>query len=245
MSSSGAFIAGVIVRRLSPPSTESALQVRIEAIGFGFLIPLFFVVSGRTWTSTIQNPAWQRLFISCRGLVQYLLYRREIPDRRERGRFALYVATGLPIIVAVTQIEVDAGVMMESTAASLVGAGVLTVLVFPIVGNLRTGARHVLRRGSGARGEHRLKHDAGRDRGVERLDATGHRDRHEDVAGLADEPDSPKPSAPTTTSTGSTDDGGVQVGQLDVRVGGQPDSGEARPSGTTGSTASGWSPARP
>ena len=143
----GAFIAGVIVRQLSPPSTESALQVRIEAIGFGFLIPLFFVVSGANLDvdSIVENPLpMLRFFVYilvARGLVQYLLYRREIPDRRERGRFALYVATGLPIIVAVTQIEVDAGVMMESTAASLVGAGVLTVLVFPIVGNLLVRGR--------------------------------------------------------------------------------------------------------
>lgn len=137
----GAFIAGVIVRRFAPPTADSILQGKIEAIGFGFLIPLFFVVSGANLdiVSIIENPApMLRFFVYmlvARGLVQYVVYRRAIPDRRERARFSLYVATGLPIIVAVTAIEVDAGVMLASNAAALVGAGALTVLVFPLVGD--------------------------------------------------------------------------------------------------------------
>lgn len=137
----GAFIAGVIVRRFSPPSAESILSTKIEAIGFGFLVPLFFVVSGANLDiiSIIENPwAMIRFFVYmliARGLVQYFLYRRAIPDRRERARFSLLVATGLPLIVAITSIEVEAGVMVPSNAAALVGAGALTVLVFPLVGN--------------------------------------------------------------------------------------------------------------
>lgn len=137
----GAFIAGIIVRRFSPPAEESTLQVRIEAIGFGFLIPLFFVVSGANLDirSIIENPIPMLRFflyiLLARGVVQYLLYRKALPDRRERARFSLLVATGLPMIVAVTTIEVEAGVMIPSNAAALVGAGALTVLVFPLVGN--------------------------------------------------------------------------------------------------------------
>ncbi len=136
----GAFIAGVIFRRFSPPSEESVLQVRIEAIGFGFFIPLFFVVSGANLDidSIVANPVpLIRFFIYiliARGVTQYFLYRRAIPERRERARFALLVATGLPMIVAVTTIEVDAGVMIPANAAALVGAGALTVLVFPLLG---------------------------------------------------------------------------------------------------------------
>lgn len=137
----GAFIAGVIVRRFAPAGGESALQTRIEAIGFGFLIPLFFVVSGATLDirSIIEDPLPMiRFFLYiavARGLTQYLLYRRAIPDRRERARFSLYVATGLPIIVAVTAVEVSAGAMSSTDAAALVGAGALTVLFFPLIGN--------------------------------------------------------------------------------------------------------------
>jgi Kef-type K+ transport system membrane component KefB len=137
----GAFIAGIIVRRFAPPTADSILQGKIEAIGFGFLIPLFFVVSGANLdiVSIIENPApMLRFFVYilvARGLVQYFVYRQAIPDRRERARFSLMVATGLPIIVAVTSIEVGAGVMSPSNAAALVGAGALTVLVFPLVGD--------------------------------------------------------------------------------------------------------------
>ena len=140
----GAFIAGVIVRRFAPPSEESKLSVRIESIGFGFMIPLFFIVSGANLdiASIIANPfPMIRFFIYiflARGVVQFFLYRRALPDPRERARFSLYVATGLPIIVAVTGIEVANGYMTTANAAALVGAGALTVLVFPLVGNALT-----------------------------------------------------------------------------------------------------------
>jgi len=143
----GAFIAGVIVRRFSPPAEESRLQVRIEAIGFGFLIPLFFGVSGANMdvNSIIADPVPMLVFfvllLIVRGVPQWFIYRKAIPDVRERTRFALYAATALPIIVAVTTIQVQNGVMTSSGAASLVGAGALTVLVFPLVGNALTARR--------------------------------------------------------------------------------------------------------
>ena len=43
-------------------------------------------------------------------------------------------ATGLPIIVAVTDIGVEAGELAAGTAAALVGAGMLSVLLFPLIG---------------------------------------------------------------------------------------------------------------
>jgi Kef-type K+ transport system membrane component KefB len=143
----GAFVAGVIVRRFSPPAAESRLQVRIEAIGFGFLIPLFFVISGANLdvVSIAENPvpmlAFFVLILVARGVPQWFLYRTALPDVRERTRFSLFAATGLPIIVAVTTIQVEADVMSPETAAALVGAGALTVLVFPLVGNALVAGR--------------------------------------------------------------------------------------------------------
>ena len=137
----GAFVAGIIVRRFSPPHEESQLQVKVEAIAFGFLIPLFFVVSGANLDiiSIVENPGRLVLFfvllLVVRGLPQYFIYRSALPDTRQRARFALLVATGLPIIVAVTSLEVGAGVMDPRNAAALVGAGALSVLVFPLLGN--------------------------------------------------------------------------------------------------------------
>jgi Kef-type K+ transport system membrane component KefB len=133
----GAFIAGIIVRRYVPTSDESAVELRIEAIAFGFFIPLFFVVSGAKLDvqSIIDNPLPMIVFFLLlavvRGLPQFFLYRSAIPDPWQRGRFAALVATGLPIIVAVTTIQVELGLMTEASAAAMVGAGALSVLVFP------------------------------------------------------------------------------------------------------------------
>lgn len=134
----GAFVAGIIARRLVPREEESPLELRLEAVAFGFFVPIFFVVSGAKLDidSIIANPAPMLLtFVALflvRALPQFVIYRHAIPDRAERASFALLVGTALPIIVAITTIEVSAGAMTSSSAAALVGAGALTVLIFPI-----------------------------------------------------------------------------------------------------------------
>ena len=72
------------------------------------------------------------LILLARGVPQFFVYRNAIPATRDRIRFSLYVATALPIIVAVTTVQVEAGVMSEADAATLVGAGALSVLLFPL-----------------------------------------------------------------------------------------------------------------
>lgn len=137
----GAFVAGVILRQYAPPSTFNRLMPKVEALGFGFFIPLFFIMSGANLDidSIIANPVRLVLFfvllLLVRGVPQYFLYSRVLPERRERWQFALYVATGLPILVAITGLQVDAGVMRPENAAALVGAGALSVLVFPLLGD--------------------------------------------------------------------------------------------------------------
>ncbi|MBU6244223.1 MAG: cation:proton antiporter [Actinomycetales bacterium] len=137
----GAFIAGIIVGRYLPDDGDATLMSKVEAIAFGFFIPLFFVVSGAKLDvrSIAANPlpmlAFFGLLLLARGLPQFLLYRKAIPGLRQRARFSLLVATGLPIIVAVTSLQVDEGVMRPTNAAALVGAGALSVLVFPLLGS--------------------------------------------------------------------------------------------------------------
>jgi Kef-type K+ transport system membrane component KefB len=137
----GAFIAGVILRQYAPPSSFNRLMPKVEALGFGFFIPLFFILSGANLDidSIIANPERLLLFfvllLLVRGIPQFFLYRRVLPDNRERWQFTFYVATGLPILVAITGLQVDAGVMLPENAAALVGAGALSVLVFPLLGD--------------------------------------------------------------------------------------------------------------
>ena len=137
----GAFVAGVLLRRYAPPGDGNKLAPKIEAIGFGFFVPLFFVVSGAKLdiASIAANPGRLVVFfvllLLVRGIPQYVLYRSAIPATRERWQFTLYVATALPILVAITGLEVSAGTMLPENAAALVGAGALTVLVFPLLGD--------------------------------------------------------------------------------------------------------------
>lgn len=135
----GAFIAGIITKQLVPANEQSGLQTKVEGIAFGVFIPIFFIVSGARLdiSSILANPSLLLVFLVLllivRGVPQFFLYRRAIPQAKERAGFSLYVATALPIIVAVTSVELASGIMRPSVAAALVGAGALSVLVFPLI----------------------------------------------------------------------------------------------------------------
>lgn len=135
----GAFIAGIIIRQLVPAEREGSLQSKVEGIAFGVFIPIFFIVSGARLDidSIIDNPSLLLVFLVLllivRGVPQFLIYRKAIPESRQRAGFSLYVATALPIIVAVTSVELNSGVMRTEVAAALVGAGALSVLIYPLI----------------------------------------------------------------------------------------------------------------
>lgn len=84
----GAFIAGIIIRQLIPAHQEGALQTKVEGIAFGVFIPIFFIVSGARLDieSIIANPSPLLIFfvllLLVRGVPQFFLYRRAIPDTR-------------------------------------------------------------------------------------------------------------------------------------------------------------------
>lgn len=73
------------------------------------------------------------LFLLVRGAPALLLY-RGVLAARDRAALAFYSATELPLVVAITALAVDGGHMKSSTAAGLVGAAMLSTLVFPFVG---------------------------------------------------------------------------------------------------------------
>ncbi|GAB2667241.1 cation:proton antiporter [Nocardia goodfellowii] len=139
----GAFAAGVVLRGMitdAHPEVDSAL----EAIGFGLLIPVFFVVSGMgiDISAVLSHPVlWASFVLSiaiARGLPvwlseRYVPHGANLPTARERAQLALYAATGLPIIVAVTQVATGSGLMGADLASVLVAAGATTVLLFPLL----------------------------------------------------------------------------------------------------------------
>jgi len=136
----GAFTAGIVVRLGSRGPTEDALRSKLEAIGFGFLIPIFFVVSGMEFDLTalehdpifiLNIPLFFSLFLVVRGLP-VVLYRRVVPAG-ERIPLALFSATALPLVVVITDIGVQSHNMRPQNAAALVAAAMLSVMIFPTI----------------------------------------------------------------------------------------------------------------
>jgi Kef-type K+ transport system membrane component KefB len=131
----GAFLAGVVLRRWAPGDVH-ALEGKLDAIGYGFFIPVFFVASGMglDLRSIMESPGRLVLFfvllLVVRGLPTLVLYRSVLP-LPQRVELALLAATALPLLVALSEIGLENGSMLPENAAALVGAGVLSVLVFP------------------------------------------------------------------------------------------------------------------
>ncbi len=135
----GAFLAGAAVGLLDrDSSTHPHFRVKLEGIGYGFVIPVFFVTSGvrldvegliSSPSALARVPVFLIALLAVRGLPA-LLYVRRFGVRPSLAA-ALLQATSLPFIVTATQIGVLTGLMRPITAAALVCAGLVSVLVFP------------------------------------------------------------------------------------------------------------------
>ncbi|MBD0423889.1 cation:proton antiporter [Streptomyces sp. TRM S81-3] len=140
----GAFAAGVLTRlvlhRAAPASSGEVLG-RVEAMGFGFLVPLFYVVTGIEFdldsllddpVALLLVPVFLVLFLLVRGGPVYLLAPRDL-SRADRTALSLFSSTCLPLVVAITTIGVDQKLLGTDRAASLVGAAMVSVLVLPLL----------------------------------------------------------------------------------------------------------------
>lgn len=138
----GAFMAGVLIRTLDPDPERShpRYPIKLEAVGFGLLIPVFFVTSGMTldFTGLIEQPAALAgvpilllALLLVRG-APAMVFRRELP-RPQLLAASLLQATSLPFLLTVAQIGTEMGLLARTTAAALIAAGVASVLIFPPV----------------------------------------------------------------------------------------------------------------
>jgi Kef-type K+ transport system membrane component KefB len=131
----GGFLAGVVLKRWAPGDTE-ALERKLEALSWGLFVPVFFVNSGMTLdVNSIMAAPWKPvvfagLLLIVRGLPALYLY-RDVLTRAQRWQMVLYTATALPLLVALSEVGVESGLMTSADAATLVGAGVVTVMLFP------------------------------------------------------------------------------------------------------------------
>ncbi len=124
----------------STPCAAPACRTKLEGIGFGVFIPVFFVVSGvrldldslfDSLDTVVLVPLTVLALLLVRG-APALIYRRFVP-RREALSAGLLQATSLSFIVAATQIGVEIGKLDSAAAAALVTGGVISVLLFPAV----------------------------------------------------------------------------------------------------------------
>jgi len=147
----GGFVAGMITRLALRGHELQIFESKLTAVGFGFFVPFFFVTSGIAFdldalgsvTAMLKLLMFFGLFLVVRGVPALLLY-RGVLAARDRAALAFYSATELPLVVAITTIAMDTGNMKSSTAAGLVGAAMLSTLVFPFVAMaLRKGSERV------------------------------------------------------------------------------------------------------
>ena len=138
----GAFLAGAVLSLVDRDRmmTHPAFRSKLEAVGFGVFIPVFFVASGIQFNldalfgsaSTVARvPLFLLALILVRGLPA-LLYRPALGNR-QTAVAALLQATSLPFIVAASMIGIELGLLDDATGAALIAAGLLSVLVFPLV----------------------------------------------------------------------------------------------------------------
>jgi Kef-type K+ transport system membrane component KefB len=139
----GAFLAGAIVSTVDRDlmMTHEHFRLKLEAIGFGLFVPVFFVASGLRFdlaalfsglSTVLLVPVFVAVLLIVRG-VPALLYRREFGTRRLVAA-ALFQATSLSFIVAAVQIGMDLGMLDAATGAALLAAGLVSVMVFPAAG---------------------------------------------------------------------------------------------------------------
>ena len=86
-----------------------------------------------TTLTLLRLPLFRVLFLVVRGVPVLLLYRKDVPSR-DLIPLALFSATALPLVVVITSLGVSTGRMRPANAAALVGAGMLSVLLFPLIG---------------------------------------------------------------------------------------------------------------
>ncbi len=139
----GGFVAGMIVRLSLKGHELQVFESKLTAVGFGFFVPFFFITSGidldvqalGSAEALLKLALFLGLFLVVRGAPALLLY-RGVLRAGQRTALAFYSATELPLVVAISTIALDAGKMSSSTAAGLVGAAMLSTMIYPLVGLL-------------------------------------------------------------------------------------------------------------
>jgi Kef-type K+ transport system membrane component KefB len=135
----GAFAGGLVVGLALSTADAAPVRMRLEGVGYGFLVPIYFVVIGMNFDlDSLLTPSglglaalFFGLFVVVRG-TPALLWLRDLGPRRTLS-LAVFSATGLPLITAIVGIGIDRGAIGRDVGTSLIGAGMISVLVLPLI----------------------------------------------------------------------------------------------------------------
>jgi Kef-type K+ transport system membrane component KefB len=138
----GAFVAGIVLRvaNRDTGAAKERFTAKLHAIGFGFLVPIFFITTGmkldvRAMFADVHTLLLVPLFLvgmaAARGVPSLVLFRQF--RRPAAVAAAALQATSLTFPIIASTIGLSLHFMSRPTAAALVAAGLLSVIVFPIV----------------------------------------------------------------------------------------------------------------
>lgn len=135
----GAFVAGAIVSSLSVGSTHPLYHVKVDAIGYGFFIPVFFILTGARLDVPALLDAGETLALVPVLLVAVflvkglpaLLYRDEF-TRRDCAAAGALQSAQMTLTVAGVEIGQRLGLIDEALGAALICVALLSVLIAPI-----------------------------------------------------------------------------------------------------------------
>jgi Kef-type K+ transport system membrane component KefB len=139
----GAFAAGALLSLIDRDEamTHPQFRLKLEAVGFGVFIPVFFVSSGVRFdlnalfasASTVARvPLFLLAIYLVRGIPAFVYVR--LLGRSRSVIAGILQATSLPFIVAATQIGLQLDVVTRASAAELIAAGLLSVIISPALG---------------------------------------------------------------------------------------------------------------
>ena len=139
----GAFAAGAMLSLVDRDEamTHPEFRLKLEAVGFGVFIPVFFVTSGvrfdlnalfASGSTVARVPLFLLAIYLARGLPAFVYVR--LLGRSKSAIAGILQSTSLPFIVAATQIGIQLGVVSRASAAALVAAGLLSVVISPALG---------------------------------------------------------------------------------------------------------------
>ena len=136
-----AFVSGAVCRNALPRDLHEPLLTKLDGVGYGLMIPIFFVVSGirldlatllASPSSLLTIPFLLGIMLLARGVPALVVY-RDVLDLSRRKALALHCSTQLPLVVAISSIGVRRGIIPADQAAAMVGAAVLSLVIFPVL----------------------------------------------------------------------------------------------------------------